>query len=317
MADIPHFITNNDGEIQKVLADNQYDAIIVTCDHLMLQRLRGIGYQGPLIYEAQGLGSYEEARSTLEFAAKFIRKYARAAISTPTSHLMVLFQSYLSDFPRFYIQNMVDTGRFVHIGAMGLNPSGKPILGWIGRLEKNKNWRLFLEISAALKKQRPDLQIWMFEDANISEPGERAKFNELVRELNLMKDLTIRSNIPHDHMPHYLSVIGDSGGFLLSTSFAEGFGYAVAEAMSCRCPVLSTDSDGVRHFIDHNRTGKFFKTRSVSEAVREASELMDNRELTERLRVQAEQHIRTHFSPSRYAADIVNIMVALGLRPYT
>jgi glycosyltransferase involved in cell wall biosynthesis len=132
-----------------------------------------------------------------------------------------------------------------------------------------------------------------------------------------MPELTIRSNIPHDHMPHYLSVIGDSGGFLLSTSFAEGFGYAVAEAMSCRCPVLSTDSDGVRHFIDHNRTGKFFKTRSVSEAVREASELMDNRELTERLRVQAEQHIRTHFSPSRYAADIVNIMVALGLRPYT
>ncbi|NBD26491.1 glycosyltransferase family 4 protein [Paenibacillus glycinis] len=314
MTGIPHFVTNNDFEIIHVLQTGGYDAIVVTCDHLMLQRLHGLGYRGTIIYEAQGLGTTEQAESTLAFASTFIRMYARGAISPPTSHMMVLFQRYLGDFPRFYVQNMIDTDQFSHRPSPWLNPSGAPILGWIGRLENNKNWPLYLRIAAALAKEKPDLQLWMFEDATISEPGEREKFHHLVRELDLEARLLVRSNIPHGHMPHYLSAIGDSGGMLLSTSYTEGFGYAVAEAMSCRCPVLSTDSDGVRCFIDHNRTGKFFLSRSVEEAVREAKELFDNRPLTEQLRLQAQQHIRTRFSLERYAADIVNVLGALGLR---
>lgn len=314
MADISHFITNDDNEMRTVLAAGHYDAIIVTCDHLMLQRIRGLGYSGVLIYEAQGLGTREQASGTLAFASQFIRLYAQAAISPPTTHLMELLQTYLSGVHPFYVQNLIDTEKFTYTPASWLNPSGSLILGWIGRLEHNKNWPLFLQIAASLSHGRDNLQIWMFEDANITEPGEREKFNQTVHDLGLQSILTLRSNIPHDHMPHYLSTIGDSGGMLLSTSFIEGFGYAVAEAMSCGCPVLSTDSDGVRSFIDHNRTGKFFMT--VDEGVREANALIDNRPVTDNIRAQAKQHIYNHFSFARYAADIVNIMAALGLRPY-
>ncbi|MFC5653498.1 glycosyltransferase family 4 protein [Paenibacillus solisilvae] len=316
MSDISHFITNDDNEIRTILTANHYDAIIVTCDHLMLQRIRGLGYSGVLIYETQGLGTREQARGTLQAASLFIKLYAQAAISPPTSHLMELFQTYLSGIHPFFVQNLIDTDRFTYQDAHWLNPAGNLILGWIGRLEHNKNWPLFLEIAAALSRKRNNLRIWMFEDANISEPGEREKFNHLVNERNLLPILTLRSNVPHDHMPHYLSVIGDSGGMLLSTSYVEGFGYAVAEAMSCGCPVLSTDSDGVRSFIDHNRTGKFFRTGTVEEGVREAGAFLDNRLATDQIRAQAKQHIQVHFSFSRYAADMVNIMVALGLRPY-
>ncbi|AZN42759.1 glycosyltransferase family 4 protein [Paenibacillus albus] len=319
MADIPHFVTNNDHEIQTVLRAGNYNAIIVTCDHLMLQRLRGLGYTGALIYEAQGLGTKEQATGTLAFGSTFIRAFANAAISTPTSHLMELFQTYLGDLPRFYVQNMIDTNQFIHKGpaaAATFNLSGAPIIGWIGRLERNKNWPLFLDICSVLASIKPSLQIWMFEDATISEPGERERFHARVHELNLAHRLTVRSNIPHSHMPSYLTAIGDSGGLLLSTSITEGFGYAVAEAMSCRCPVVSTDSDGVRCFIDHNRTGKFFTSSTIPEAVQAASELMDNLPLRRSIRDAADQHIRTHFSPGRYAADIINILVALRLRPY-
>ncbi|MBW7457161.1 glycosyltransferase family 4 protein [Paenibacillus sepulcri] len=316
MAEVSHFITNDDNEIRNVLAAGNYNAIVVTCDHLMLQRIRGLGYTGALLYEAQGLGTREQASGTLAFASLFIRLYAQAAISPPTSHLMELFQAHLSDIPRFYVQNMIDTDRFTYQHAQWLNPSGAPIVGWIGRLEANKNWRLFLSIAAALKMKNPLLQIWMFEDAFIFEPGEREAFNNLVHELHLAPNLVVRSNVPHDHMPLYLSAIGDSGGMVISTSFIEGFGYAVAEAMSCRCPVLSTDSDGVRTFIEHNRTGKFFMSRTVEEGVREAGLMMKNRAHTEQMREQAQQHIRSHFSLARYAADMVNILVALGLRAY-
>ncbi|MBM7569256.1 glycosyltransferase family 4 protein [Paenibacillus sacheonensis] len=313
MSGIPHFVTNNDSEIKNVLEAGQYDAVVVICDHLMLQRLYGLGYRGPMLYEAQGLGTREQAASTLAFASMFIRMYARGVISPPTSHLMELFQQHLSDFPRFYVQNMIDTQQFTHQSAPWLNPTGAPILGWIGRLENNKNWQLYLRIAAELAAERPDILLWMFEDATISEPGEREKFYALVHELNLGSRLVIRSNIPHNHMPYYLSAIGDSGGMVLSTSYAEGFGYAVGEAMSCRCPVLSTDSDGVRCFIEHNRTGKFFYSRSIEEAVTEAKEYLYSRPLANLISLQAQQHIQTHFSLARYAADIRNVMAAIGV----
>ncbi|WP_308635509.1 glycosyltransferase family 4 protein [Paenibacillus silvisoli] len=316
MLGIPHYVTNNNEDIKAILAQHRYDAIIVTCDHLMLERLYGLGYRGTMIYEAQGLGTKEAAASTFAFASGYIRAYAGAALSPPTSHLMALFQTYLGDFPRFYVQNMIDTDSFVHLDVPHLKPSGAPILGWIGRMEQNKNWPLYLRICSALVAGRPDLQLWVFEDATLSEPGERDRFYAMLSELNLQNHITIRSNMPHSHMPHYLSAIADSGGMLLSTSMTEGFGYAVAEAMSCRCPVLSTDSDGVRCFITHNETGKFFNGQTVWEAVQEAKELMDNKPLRAKLIDNAQAHVRKAFSPARYAADIRNILIALRLMPY-
>jgi Glycosyltransferase len=151
----------------------------------MLERLRGGGYPGTLIYEAQGLESVEAANSTLEFASMFVRSHAQGVIAPPTSHLMQLFQKYFGDFPRFHIQNMVDTNRFSYVHAPDLNPSEAPILMWVGRLETNKNWRYFLEIGAALAAHVPNLQLWMIEDANISEPGERVHFQATVASLGL------------------------------------------------------------------------------------------------------------------------------------
>jgi glycosyltransferase involved in cell wall biosynthesis len=313
LTDIPHFITNDNGSIRSILELYRYNAVIASCDHLMLQRLRGLGYTGTLIYEVQGFGNRETARGIIAEASLYVRKYAQGAISPPTSHLMELFQTYLSDFPRFYVQNMVDTQRFTYREASSLNPSGRPIAAWVGRLEHNKNWALFLQICALLTHHIPDLQVWMFVDANITEPGQQAAFDDMTRTLGLLPRLTVRSNVPHDQMALYLSAVGDSGGMLVSTSHVEGFGYAVAEAMSCRCPVLSTDSDGVRSLIEHNRTGKFFA--AADNAVAEALDYMNNLPLTGQIRQQAQDHIRIHFSGERYTADMNNILIALGVRP--
>ncbi|MFP3415838.1 glycosyltransferase, partial [Bacillus sp. SIMBA_074] len=94
-------------------------------------------------------------------------------------------------------------------------------------------------------------------------------------------------NQPHNKMAEYFSIIGDSGGFLCSTSKVEGFGYAVLEAMVCRCPVLSTDSDGVRSFIRHNQTGKFFDQGNIDQAELEGNELLSNIPLREDIRRKA------------------------------
>ncbi|MFJ7991866.1 hypothetical protein ACIQY5_06635 [Peribacillus frigoritolerans] len=58
----------------------------------------------------------------------------------------------------------------------------------------------------------------------MSSPTERDEFNRLTKQLNLQNNLTIYSKVPNERMADYFSMIGDSGGFLCSTSKVEGFG---------------------------------------------------------------------------------------------
>ncbi|MBJ6363806.1 glycosyltransferase family 4 protein [Paenibacillus sp. GCM10012307] len=314
IADIPLFISNLDHEISSLIQTYPYDAIICTSDYLMLPRLRSMGHTGHIIFEAQGFGMISQARELMGEAAPFIRSYANAAMCTPTPHLMQLYHEFLSGFPQFFIQNAVDTETFSSQRPDNqLEPAHGPVLAWVGRLEKNKNWLLYIETAVELIKSVPNLQLWMFEDANLFEPQERAYFDRLVSYYQLAGRLTVRSNIPHHQMPLYFSAIDQSGGLLFSTSHVEGFGYAVAEAMSCSCPVLATTSDGVQFFIKHNRTGKLIMEHNPSLAAMEALELITASELRDQIKSEGRQHIREHFSPHRYVTDVFNILRALGL----
>lgn len=166
-------------------------------------------------------------------------------------------------------------------------------------------------IGAGLIKENPSIQLWMFEDNTLGEKSERIAFQKKVEELDLNDNLIIYANQPHSKMADYFSMIGDSGGFLCSTSKIESFGYAVLEALVCRCPVLSTDSDGVRNFIKHNETGKFYTVGNINEAIQEAKELMSNMLLRETIRNNGVTHIETNFSPGKYAEDFLSMIYML------
>jgi len=123
--------------------------------------------------------------------------------------------------------------------------------------------------------------------------------------------LTLYANQPHSQMAKYFSIIGDSGGFLCSTSKVEGFGYAVLEAMTCKCPVLSSDSDGVRSLLTHNVTGKLYDSGDIDQAVQEGKELLSNNILREEIRQNAIEHIKKSFSPDKYAENFSNMIHSL------
>ena len=103
-------------------------------------------------------------------------------------------------------------------------------------------------------------------------------------------------DVPNNEMANYFSMIGESGGFLCSTSKVEGAPYSLLEAMSCKCPVLTTDSDGVKSSIIHNQTGKYYTLGNVDEAVKEAKELIVDSQLREYIRINALQHVKINFS---------------------
>lgn len=311
--DAPIFVTNDDQEIKKIIKKGNYRAIVVSSDHLLLKRLRENGYNGPIIYEVQGLGSNKEyAEYFLSIYSRDIfNNYCDAVLYPQTPHLIAAFKKYLPSKKHFCFNNCFNTESFKY---KSYPKSKKMIIGWVGRLEENKNWRDFLAIGAEMIKSNPSIQLWMFEDNTLGSMSERTAFEQTVDQLELRQNLTIFANQPHFKMAEYFSIIGDSGGFLCSTSKVEGFGYAVLEAMVCRCPVLSTDSDGVRNFIKHNITGKFIQLGNINQAVQEAKELISNTELREQIIEEGIKHIQLHFSPSKYAENFLNMIFSLNVQ---
>ncbi|MGG5253247.1 glycosyltransferase family 4 protein [Neobacillus sp. SM06] len=299
------FITHSDEEIRQILTEGNYAAIIVCSDHLFTKKARDFGYKGVILYEVQGLGSYQQADNWLQSAQTTIRSNADALLYPKTPHLIQLIDKYYPDMKKFSFPNCIATKIFKY------KPNTKhpqPIIGWVGRIEKNKNWEAFLEIGARLLSLNPKLELWMFEDDSFSAASERTHFAKKVEELQLTDKLKIYKNLPHKQMPYYYSQIGHSGGFLCSTSRVEGFGYAVLEAMSCRCPVLCSNSDGILNIVTHNFSGKIFPQDDLDTAVMEARELLSNSAERTRLSQTALNQIQLHFTPSQYAAHFLDML---------
>lgn len=308
--DTPIFVTKDEKEISRIIKEKNYRAVIVCSDIPLLKKIRDFGYTGNLIYENQGLGKDKEQAKTvlLQHAAPYIKQYCDAILIPKTPHLVEIFYSNFPSIKKFSFHNCFDTNDFSY---KSLPKHPNPIIGWVGRIEENKNWRDFLRIGSRLKRWNNSIQLWMFEDETLSEKNERIKFNNMVKKLGIENNLALFSNIPHQKMADYFSIIGDSGGFLCSTSKVEGFGYAVLEAMNCRCPVIATDSDGVRSFIIHNKTGKFFEHGDVRDAFNQAKELILNADLRNHIRINAKAHIKANFSLSQYGENFLQMLKEL------
>lgn len=288
------FVTNDNEEIKALLHTEDYDLIVVCSDYLFLQRIRSFGYKGKIIFEIQGFGT--EIEELVNVGKRNIISYSDAVISPLTPHLTTLIDKYFPSMKKYYFHNCIDIKTFTYIKM----PKPKnTIIGWVGRIEDNKNWRYFLRISAELKKTYPNLKVWIFHDPDLSEKSEQKKLNKVISQLNI-DNLDMFSNVPNRKMPEYYSMIGDSGGFLCSTSKVEGFGYAVLEAMSCSCPVVTTDSDGVKSFVTHNVTGKIIPQNKVRKAVKEARELINNESIRNQMKEDALKMVENKFTLKQY-----------------
>ncbi|WP_127533313.1 glycosyltransferase family 4 protein [Paenibacillus kobensis] len=299
-------------EMKQLLLQHPPSLIVMTSWYAELYLLRSIGYKGPLVFEIQGLGPLQEARKAMSDAFPFIQPHANAVLYPGTPLVAALASVMLPHKTMFSFPNPIDTAQFRYIAGKGNAAKSMPLL-WIGRIHPNKGWLEYLHIARLLAERGENPDLWMFEDPQLSTAEEREAFAQTAVALGLADRIKLLPNVPRPQMAEYLSAAADSGGMLLMTSLSEGAPYAVLEAMSCRCPVLTGDNDGVRTMIDDGVHGIYYEFGDVAGAADSAQRLRHDSRLRRSVVAKAEQRVQTEFTPARYVASFKQMMRALGV----
>ena len=303
------FVLSNLDERKKMIMEGNYEAIIVCSTFTDLEAIRSFGYEGILIYEVQGLGSIAEAKDFLRKLAKpYIDSYATAILTPQTPHLMALTRKVFPQKRKYHFHNGIDTVQFTNTRPP---VESNPIIGWVGRIEHNKNWREFIQIYSQLVSENSNLHAWFFLDSIVFNPEDMAEFKELLNTNPSMKNCHVFYDIPHAQMPDYYSKIASSGGFLCSTTITEGFGYAILEAMCCECPILTTNSDGISSFVFHNRTGQIYQQGDIQKALSEAQKILYKDLHRQVITRRAVHYVKEHFSLQKYAKKFLAMISEL------
>lgn len=134
------------------------------------------------------------------------------------------------------VPNYVDTD-LMSPGSALSRP--RPRIGFLGRLERQKNPLALIEAMAGL-------------DADLVAVGEGTLRDAMVtRAAELGVSLKMLGNLPHADLPDFFRALD---AFVLPSLF-EGHPKALLEAMACGLPVVGADSPGIREVVTHERTG--------------------------------------------------------------
>lgn len=180
-------------------------------------------------------------------------------------------------------------------------PRSKPdkkVIGWVGRLEKGKNWKHFLEMASEMAKERNDL-LFLVIGGRFAESNVKKDFLETVKRLGLIDCLKWVSFLDHDRMPAIYSLMGASGGCLVATSLSESFGITAIEAMACRCPVVASRVGGFQEVITDGENGLLFELNNTQEALTQMRTLIDDSSERTRIVKNAWVAVKENYSPER------------------
>ena len=283
-------------QLEAHLRENKYDAISVIDTPEVFPLLKRLEGSTTIIVEAHSpyLENLEYLRS--------LNGLEIASIVVPSRFQASLVRKRLKrKIPVLFLPNPLR--RSFTSDPLGFKPTPtQPILAWIGRLDSLKNWRFAIKIASNLKKFNPNIELWMA--GRLVESATSDELYQAAKRRGVLDILRWFENFPHDRMHRWLDAVRESGGVVLSTSNGESFGMTVAEAMARECAVVVPDIGPFREFITDNRTGIFYKPKSLKNAASKVQLLLQDGDRREKIGSAARLSILKKHS-SNVALDVM------------
>ena len=155
--------------------------------------------------------------------------------------------------------------------ALGIEP-GRPVLVWVGRLEKLKGVDVLIDALAQLEDPRVLLLVIGGDE------GAQALREELeaqARDVGLAASVRFEGAVAHEQLPSYYS----AADVCVVPSYYESFGLVAVEAMACGTPVVASRVGGLVSTVTDGVTGYLIPWRCPEPFAEKLEVLIRNPEL--------------------------------------
>lgn len=160
---------------------------------------------------------------------------------------------------------------------------------YAGRLIEWKHAETVIKTANLLKKDKIDFKVSIAGDG-----AEREKLKALVNKYKLndyVEFLGLRSR------EEILQLMSEHMIFMFTSSYKEGWGAVLNEAMSNGCAVVASSAAGSTPFlVNHNQNGKIYKYGNYKDAYKAVKELILNKEKAKEIGNNARKTIENEYS---------------------
>ncbi|MDQ4121012.1 MAG: glycosyltransferase family 4 protein [Acidobacteriota bacterium] len=160
------------------------------------------------------------------------------------------------------------------------------IIGYVGRLSPEKGQKVLLEALKFVLPEKGNVKVWLIGDGT-----DKENLKNLVEELGIAEKVKFWGM--RDDIPELLAEMN----LLVQSSYYEGLGIAIQEAMASGVPVIASEVGGVPELIEQRKTGVMFPVGN-SRILADEIIRMINLDETERRRMiqEAREFVESRFS---------------------
>jgi glycosyltransferase involved in cell wall biosynthesis len=274
---------------------------IVGIVNIFLRKKAIFNYNGNFIDLPIYYNRFEEALYRMaHIIIYFFRSYQRVVVPSEASKTILLAESAL--FPRidvYYngaaITNELSSGAINENEIQKLSP-GKYNVGIVARLEPQKRIDVAVEIVRTLVSQRNDVHFVIVGDGSLED-----RIRSLTSDLQAVGKVSMVGYVAN--ITRYLYAFD----VILLTSDWEGTPMVMWGAMAQGVPFISSDVGGVREIVETEQCGRVYERRNVQAAVTILNELLDNKELRQRMGANGKRAIETKYNPQAFARQFEEI----------
>ncbi|HEX8146292.1 MAG TPA: glycosyltransferase family 4 protein [Pyrinomonadaceae bacterium] len=194
------------------------------------------------------------------------------------------------------VENAVDLARFERARAEAEpDAHGRPLrVGIIGELSVIKGQEEFVRAAALVREDFGErVEFLIAGEDNSPGGGHRARIERVVRELNLANNVRLLGRV--EDVPSLVFKLD----VLVSASYSESFGLAMAEALVCGVPVVATATGGSKSLIEDGVSGLLVPRGDVRAIAAAVASLLSDEERRRALGEHARRNALERFDPGR------------------
>ena len=187
---------------------------------------------------------------------------------------------------------------------LGIRP-GDFVLGYIGRITKDKGCNELIEAFEALSAVHPNLKLVIVGDFEESDTIRQENIDKIHENDNI-----ILCGYTLDIQKYYRLM-----NLFIFPTYREGFGNVSIEAQAMGVPVVAFDVTGARDTVIHGQTGMIVKDKDAAGLTEMISHLIEHPGAVEKMAAVSRGFVADHFDRAFMQEELLKFYDSLGADP--